>query len=139
MLRSVWAVLAGFVFIGVLAFGADAIIRAMSPWAFDADGGTRNVPILLVMTVCSAVFGCVGCYLAAWLAPSKPMRHALILGVVGVIVTSTATAIQWDHTPAWFNIINLASVLPLAWLGGRLRENEIAGRMESASAGTVTA
>lgn len=126
MMRSVWAILAGFILIGVLAFGTDAIIRAMSPWAFDANGATRNLPILLVMLIYSSVYGTVGTYLAARLAPSKPMMHALILGVIGVITASLLTMSMWDHAPRWFNIAGVVVVLPLAWLGGRLRENEIA-------------
>lgn len=139
MMRSVWAILAGFILIGVLAFGTDAIMRAMSPWAFDAQGGTTNLPILLVMIGYSAVYGTVGCYVAARLAPSRPMRHAMILGVIGVIVTSLATMALWGHTPAWFNIINLLSVLPLAWLGGRLRENEVGTAGPPMNSSTVAA
>jgi hypothetical protein len=128
MMRSVWAILAGFILIGILGFGTDAIMRAMSPWAFDANGGTTNLPILLVMMVYSAVYGVVGCYVAARLAPSNPMKHALILGVIGLFAAGAANWALWGHVPAWFVIINVVAVLPLAWLGGRLRVNEIASR-----------
>jgi hypothetical protein len=127
MARSVWAVLAGFLFIGALAAGTTKIVMSMSPQAFDASGGTSNLALLLVMLLYSSVYGMVGCYIAARLAPSKPMIHAMILGVLGVIVTGIQTAATWGHFPAWFSVIGVASVLPLAWLGGRLRENEIAG------------
>lgn len=128
MMRSVWAILAGFILIGILSFGTDAIMRAMSPWAFDANGGTTNLPILLVSMLYSAVYGVVGCYVAARLAPSNPMKHAMILGVIGLFAAGAANYAVWGHVPNWFVIINMLLVLPLAWLGGRLRENEIASR-----------
>ena len=75
MMRSVWAVLAGFVLIGMLSFGTDAIMHAVSPWAYEAKGGTRNLPILLVSMLYAAVYGLVGCYLTARLAPANPMNE----------------------------------------------------------------
>ena len=122
MMRSVWAVLSGFILIGLLGFGTHAIMHAMSPWAFDERGGTTNLPILLVQVLYSAVYGVVGCYVAARLAPSIPMKHALTLGVIGMLVVGFLMA----HVPSWYLILNLLLVLPLAWFGGRLRENEIA-------------
>jgi preprotein translocase subunit SecD len=70
----------------------------------------------------------VGCYVTARLAPSNPMKHAMILGVIGVFAAGAANYAVWGHVPNWFVIINVLLVLPLAWLGGRLRENEIAAR-----------
>lgn len=139
MMRSVWAILAGFILIGLLSFGTDAIMHAMSPWAYDEKGGTTNLPILLVSMIYSAVYGVVGCYVAARLAPSRPMLHAMILGGIGVLVTGVINGALWGHVPAWWSIANVALVLPLAWIGGRLRENEIALRQSVMPSGAVTA
>ena len=139
MMRSVWAVLAGFILIGILSFGTDAIMRAMSPWAFDELGAPTNMPILLVSMLYSAVYGVVGCYVAARLAPSSPMKHALILGVIGVLMTGIMNYTLWGHVPAWWSIGNVLVVLPLAWLGGRLRENEIAARTSAIRGDAVVA
>ncbi len=124
MMRSVWAILAGFILIGLLVFGTDAILRTISPGSFNEGGGTRNLAILIVQMVYSAAYGVIGSYVAASLAPSSPMKHALILGVIGVF----AAAMLWGHVPSWFLIINVLLVLPFAWLGGRLREKQIASR-----------
>ena len=125
MMRSIWAVVAGFVLIGALSSGATAIMRAMSPALFDAGGGTRNVIILCLMTAYVGVFAIVGCYVSARLAPRHPMRHALILGALGLAFSLFTAAKMWDAAPAWYHIINLFLVMPYAWFGGRLRENEI--------------
>jgi hypothetical protein len=133
MMRSIWAVVAGFLFILVLSLGADAIMHAMSPKLFGANGGTTNLALLCLTTVYVAVFATVGCYLTARLAPSHPMRHALILGALGLIVSLITTAKMWNTAPAWYNIVNLVLVMPYAWLGGRLRENEIGGSSPTTS------
>ena len=125
-MRSVWAVLAGFVLIGLLSFGTDSIMHALSPWAYDDKGGTMNLPILVVSMIYSAVYGLVGCYVAARLAPSNPMKHALILGLIGVLVTGLINYGLWGRVPAWWSMGNVLLVMPLAWFAGRLRENEMA-------------
>ena len=125
MMRSVWAVVAGFLFIAVLSFGTDAIMRVMWPRLFDASGGTSNFVILCLTTVYVGVFAVVGSYITARLAPANPMKHALTLGTLGLAFTLMATMKTWNTEPAWYNILNLLLVMPYAWFGGRLRENEI--------------
>jgi hypothetical protein len=138
MMRSIWAVVAGFLFILVLSLGADAIVHAISPRVFNASGGTTNFVILCMTTIYVGVFATVGSYLTARLAPSHPMRHALILGALGLIFSLIATTRMWSMAPAWYNILNLVLVMPYAWLGGRLRENEIGGSAPmSSSAATA--
>jgi hypothetical protein len=138
MTRSIWAVVAGFLFIVVLSLGADAIMHAVSPRLFDASGGTTNFTILCLSTVFVGVFATVGCYLTARLAPSHPMRHALVLGALGLIFSLIATMRMWNMSPAWYNVVNLVLVMPYAWLGGRLRESE-AGSATPMTTGTAVA
>ena len=83
MWRSIMAIFVGFVFIAVLAFGADSVLRSVMPEAYDANGRVTSVPVLILTLVYVGIFAIAGCYLAARLAPSNPMRHALILGVLG--------------------------------------------------------
>src|SRR6267142_2089158 len=123
MKRSTWAVVAGFLLIAMLSVGSGAMVHAMYPRLFDATGGTSNLVVLCLTTVCIGVFAIVGCYLTARLAPSHPMRHALILGLLGLIVNLFGTMKMWNMYPAWYNVLNLLLVMPYAWLGGRLREN----------------
>jgi hypothetical protein len=41
------------------------------------------------------VFGVVGCWIAARLAPYAPMRHALALGALGVLVSTAGAVAMW--------------------------------------------
>ena len=126
MLRSIGAILAGFVFIAVCAFGADMALRAAMPGAFDAHGRTDSIPLLLVTQGYVALFAITGCYLAARLAPNRPMRHALILGALGLAFNIAGSIATWDTAPAWYHVLALALVMPLAWIGGRIREAQLA-------------
>ncbi|HEY0997420.1 MAG TPA: hypothetical protein VGD77_15605 [Gemmatimonadaceae bacterium] len=120
------AIVGGFVFIGALSFGFDAVVRATMPNAFDASGGTSSVPVLLMVIGYVAIAAIAGCYLCARLAPSRPMRHALILGVLGLLFNIAGTWQLWNSYPAWYHAVSLLLVLPYAWLGGWLRERELA-------------
>jgi hypothetical protein len=124
-MRSLWAILAGWILIGILSFGSQQIMHSMSPWAFDSRGGTMNVPMLLLTILLSCCFGIVGCYVAARLAPSSPMKHAMILGVIGLLLSAAGSYVGRDLFPSWYLILNPLLILPLAWIGGRLRLNEV--------------
>lgn len=127
MWRSVAAILGGFVLIGVLAFGTDAGVRQMMPEAFDATGRTDSIPLLVATIVYVGIYATLGCYLAAFFAPSHPMRHALILGGLGLAFNIVGTIQMWNTAPAWFHVVSLLLVMPYAWLGGRIRERQLAG------------
>ncbi|CAA9303943.1 MAG: hypothetical protein AVDCRST_MAG40-543, partial [uncultured Gemmatimonadaceae bacterium] len=119
---SIVAVAVGFVLIAALAFGTDALLRAALPGSFDASGRITSTPLLLLTLAYVGVYAVAGCYTAAALAPGRPMRHALVLGALGLVFTALGTAAAWHSAPAWYHAVSLLLVLPYAWLGGRLRE-----------------
>ena len=142
MLRSAIAIMLGFVYIGTLSFGADALLRAVLPDAFGAGGAVDGTAILLLITAYVGLFAISGCYLAARIARVHPMRHALFLGLLGLIVNAMGTITLWDTAPAWYHAISLLLVMPYAYAGGRLREMELSragGRASSAKAAAATA
>jgi hypothetical protein len=124
--RSILAIVVGFLLIGALAFGADAVVRSAVPGAFDVAGRTDSVPLLLLSLAYVGIFATAGCYLTARLAPNRPMRHALILGLLGLILNVVGSVQMWDSAPAWYHVVAIAMVMPYAWLGGWLRERQLA-------------
>jgi MFS-type transporter involved in bile tolerance (Atg22 family) len=128
-LRSAGAVLAGLIAIFVLSLGIDAVLHALGvypPW----DQPISDKQALLA-TSYRIVCAIAGCFLAAWLAPRRPMRHALALGVIGVLLSTAGAIATWNRAPAmgphWYPIALIVTALPCAWLGGRL----VPGRAES--------
>lgn len=124
MVRSILAIVVGFIFIGVLAFGTDAALRSAMPGAFGANGRVDGVPLLLFTQLYVFVYAVAGCYLAAWIAGRKPMQHALILGVLGLVFNVVGTVKMWDTAPAWYHIVALLLVMPAAWVGGMIRARQ---------------
>jgi hypothetical protein len=124
MARSILAVVTGFLLIGFLSFGMTAVLKIVAPETFGA-ARLESVPALLLVTFYVMVFAVAGCYLAALMAPHSPMKHALVLGVLGLIFNVVGIAARWEAAPAWFNILSLLLVMPYAWMGGRLREMQL--------------
>jgi len=68
--------------------------------------------------------GVAGCYVAARLAPDRPVAHALALGGVGLAISTAGAVAMWDAGPHWYSLAVIAISLPCAWLGGALRERQ---------------
>jgi hypothetical protein len=92
---------------------------------FPALGQPMAGTLLLLATVYRTVYGVAGSYIAAWLAPDRPMRHALVLGVLGLVVNIVGAVATWNRGPAfaahWYPLALTALAIPGAWVGGRLR------------------
>ena len=119
--RSTGAVVAGFVAIVVLSLGTDQVLHVLKvypPWGQPMAGG-----LFALATAYRIVYTVAGGYLTARLAPHAPVRHALILGLVGLMpgVAGVGVAIaKPDLGPLWYPIALVLTGLPCAWLGGVL-------------------
>lgn len=133
MLRSIGAVVFGFFLIAFLSFAADFVLRMAMPGVFDEAGRVGSVPVLLLVQGYVGVFAITGCYAAARLAPGRPMLHALVLGLLGLVFNVIGTVVMWNTAPVWYHVMALALVMPYAWIGGRLGERS-AGRGEPPAA-----
>jgi hypothetical protein len=120
LLRSIGAVLAGLLAIVLLSIATDIVMFATR--VFPERGQPMTDALWLIPTGYRFAFSVLGCWLTAWLAPKWPMRHALalggiglLLGVIGVIVTLNA-----DQTlgPTWYALAVMPMPVPSAPLGG---------------------
>ena len=118
-LRSVGAVLAGLVSTFVITTAVDLALHASGVFP---PLGQRMADSLFVLAPAYRIpFNAAGCYIAARLAPARPMRHALALGLVGVALATLGAIVMWELGPAWYSLANIAIALPCAWAGARLR------------------
>lgn len=124
ILKSIGAVIAGFVAIFVLSYGTDAVLEAAGILQAGAPLPMRGAELLIAaILVYRLVYSVAGCYIAARLAPSHPMRHALVLGALGLIgsIGGAIVAAQQSLGPAWYAWGLVVFALPCAWLGGKLQ------------------
>ena len=129
-LRSIGAVIAGLLFIVILSTLADVVMHATGifpPWFTPmADS------LFLLALAYRSLFSILGCYLSALLAPNRPMLHALILGGIGVVLSTAGAAATWnkgpEFGPRWYPIALIVLALPLAWLGGKIRLAQLSAK-----------
>ncbi len=121
MLKSIGAVFAGLLFIFVTHTGTDALMHAAG--VFPPPGQPMyNTGLLLLASFYRGIYSIIGCYITARLAPKKPMLHALILGGIGVLLSTGGAIVLWNFGPAWYPLSLIALSLPYSWFGGRLVE-----------------
>jgi hypothetical protein len=120
--QSIWAVAAGVLFI----VGATALVDIV----FHLTGTfpTWDQPIndaqALLATSYRIVISVAGAWLTARLAPDVPLKHAIRLGYVGVVMGLIGVMATWnlDLGPRWYAISLVLLALPQCWAGGRLYE-----------------
>ena len=123
--RSIGAVLTG-IFAGiVLTIGTDISLRASGVFPPLTQQPPMSNALFLLATAYRIVYGIAGSYIIALLAPNRPMQHALVGGVVGLVVSIVGAAVTWNMVPSlgphWYPLALVVTALPCAWLGGRLR------------------
>src|SRR5207244_8753644 len=119
--RSVGAVVAGFVVVFVLSVGTDQVLHVLKvypPWGEPMAGA-----LYVMATAYRIVYTILGGYITARLAPDAPVRHALILGLVGLVaglLGVIANIAKPELGPLWYSIAVLVTGPPRASLGGLL-------------------
>jgi hypothetical protein len=48
------------------------------------------------------------------------MMHAIILGIIGVVLTIVGLIAMRDIPPRWYPISLIVLTMPAAWLGGKM-------------------
>ncbi|MGE0104946.1 MAG: hypothetical protein AB7H86_22235 [Blastocatellales bacterium] len=119
--RSVVALLTGFIVVVALSLGTDQLMHVLGvypPWGEPMNETSDNLLALGYRTV-YAIFGS---YIVARLAPRNPMKHALISGAIGMVLSllGVMAAMQMNLGPMWYPVALVITALPCAWLGGLL-------------------
>jgi hypothetical protein len=120
-LRSVGAVLGGFVAVAVVTTLVDVVLHAAGvypPWGEPIGDG-----LSLLATVYRVLITIAGGYLTARLAAARPLAHAVALGIVGIVAAAAGAAATWNVQPLlgphWYPLALVATALPCTWIGGR--------------------
>jgi hypothetical protein len=118
ILRSIAAVLAGMVFIIAASVGSDlALEHSVMP-----EMSTPQAPpaMLALALGYRTLYGVIGGGIAARLAPSRAMTHALVLGAIGIAAALAGVVAQWSFGQHWYPIALAVLALPQCWLGAKL-------------------
>jgi hypothetical protein len=123
ILRSIGAIVAGAAISIILEVGTDSTMRAAG--IFPKAEGSMSDALFILATAYRTIYGVLGAYITARLAPDRPMMHALILGSLGTAAAAAGAIAMWNKMPAigprWYALALIVLALPPAWLGAKLR------------------
>ncbi|HWC19432.1 MAG TPA: hypothetical protein VG498_20635 [Terriglobales bacterium] len=126
VLRSIGAVVAGIVVGLILTIATDIVL--FKAGVFPPIGQPASSSSLLLATIYRTVYGVLGSYVIARLAPSAPMKHALVSGAIGVVVSTVGAVVTWNKAtfgPHWYPVTLIVLSMPSAWAGAKIREAQI--------------
>ena len=137
-LKSTGAVVAGFVAVLVLSIGTDILLVRAGLFPPESEQSLYVWWMLLLALVYRTFYGVVGGYLAARLSPSRPMRHAIILGIIGLVTGILGTIANWSKvspSTEWYPILLIVFLFPSLWIGGKLGSRSFAAASKEAFSG----
>ena len=126
--KSIGAVLAGvLVIIGVTTL-VDIVLHATG--VFPPMDQPINDALALLATSYRIVISVGGAWLTARLAPNEPMKHAMILGYVGIVLGLVGLVATWNLGlgPRWYPIVLTVLAIPQCWVGGKIYEIQLRKR-----------
>lgn len=119
ILRSIGAISAGFISGAILSIGTDFILDNLGVMSMENFKQTSLIVVFIVI-IYRFVFNMIGSYLTAGLAPGNPMKHVIIIGVIGTIFGISGSIAMWDNAIPLYNIAIILISFPSAWLGGQI-------------------
>jgi hypothetical protein len=128
--RSSAAVLAGLVTIVVTHTAADAVMHGLG--VFPRAGQPMSDALFGLATTYRVLLSIAGAYVTAVLAPRNSLKHTLVLGAIGVVLSSLGLVVRIvkgpELGPLWYPLLLVLFTLPCCWLGARLQARRAALR-----------
>jgi len=119
-LKSIGAVLAGFITVVILSVVTDYVLESLGIFPPPGQGLFVTWMLILAFTY-RFIYTVIGGYVTALLAPANPMRHVTILGIIGTVAGTIGVFVGWDLSDHWYPMALAVTALPSTWLGGKLK------------------
>lgn len=132
MLRIILGAIVGFVVWSILWVGSDAVLSLISPdWWGKTSADFRTAVasqtpyalssvILICLLVRSVICSLISGFAAALIAREN-FKSTLLLGVLLLLFGIFIQAVYWNYMPLWYHIPFLLLLIPMSFLGGKLR------------------
>ena len=120
--RSFLAIVAGILVTIVASILVDALMHAAG--VFPRTGGVLTDRSSMVALSYRVVITIGAAWLTARLAPNRPMRHAMILGLTGTVLGLIGAMATWSLNlgPRWYPIALAVLAIPQCWVGAKIHE-----------------
>jgi hypothetical protein len=121
VVKSIWAVFAGFAAVFILSTATDFILESLGIFPPVTQGLSVTWMLVLALAYRSA-YAVLGGYITARLAPSNPMKHTMILACIGLVFAIAGIFLNESKSlgPTWYPILLAVLTIPCVWLGGKL-------------------
>ena len=122
IIKGIGAILAGMIFIIISHTGTDFVLEKLGIFP-PPDQGFYITWMAILATTYRTIYTVVGGYITAALAPEPRMRYVIILGLIGLLMSTLAAivTVPMNLGPAWYPIALAVLALPSVWLGGKLK------------------
>ena len=119
--QSISTIVAGYLVSAVLTAVTIAVLGALFPESYTAD----NIAWVIFNVIYGCAFAVIGGYVVARLAPSCPLVHATVLGllmaifavVTGYAISTAPPSPEYANQPGWYYPVLTVTVLPSILLG----------------------
>jgi hypothetical protein len=124
LLKSIGAVVAGFLVVGVLHTLTDLFLEKTGIFPLPDQPSALETKFLAIAAIYRNIYNVFGGWLTARLAPSRLVGHAVILGVLGLLANIAGGIVMWKIGAHWYPFVLAALALPSCWLGGVLAKRK---------------
>jgi uncharacterized membrane protein len=119
LLKSIWSVLAGMLANVILSLTTDTILEKTGIFT-PPDQGFFVTWMIVTALAYRMVYTFLGGYVTARLAPDRPMRHVIILGTIGTVLSIVGIFVAWNLSQHWYPIALAVTAFPVTWMGGSM-------------------
>jgi len=119
--RSILAVFVGTVVVVAFSLGTDELLRLAK--IFPPVQVRMSDKLFALATAYRLVYGVLGSFITARLAPYRPMLHSIIGGAIGTAVGFLGVIVNAAHPemgPLWYSTALAVTAIPCAWIGAKL-------------------
>jgi hypothetical protein len=120
MVRSILAVLGGWVAVGALVVCTDLVLGRMYPQSY-VEGKMPPDSLSALSLATSLIYSIAGGWLTALLAVRRRWDHVWALVAWGVLMGTISTIFTWNKMQHWNQIGLILGWIPTVVLGGYLR------------------
>jgi heme A synthase len=125
ILKSAGALVAGYLLSALLTGVTISVLGGLFPESYRPE----NTGWVVFNVVYGCLYAVAGGYVTAWLAPSRPVAHAILLGslmaglavLTALMVASAPPTPEYASQPGWYYPALAATVLPAIVLGAWMR------------------
>jgi hypothetical protein len=120
VIRSIFAVIGGYVLTGLLIFGTDQVFA----FATDNFHGEATLPTyyFLISIATDTFYSIIGGWACASIARKNVMKHAQALVILGELVGIAATVYLWKTVPHYYSFALLILYPPAVLFGAKSLE-----------------